>query len=694
MGFLNKSREADSCNVRNKNGIFKRNCSMTKSNRQLSFRIGIVASFFLSLNFGFAVAIPADATDDWIGEVVELADKRCDQPPNPNLPGLSPSFYEPKGMTEAQKVAFILKGIQTEKTARRRLCCLKILVERFPLTTDKKIESIATNGSLDLDIRRRAIWIAGIMRNEKSITWLEKLLGSMEPTVRESAIDALGFILFPYYLDKFWAPTYFDPMGVHIGGDIPIHVSSAFKFGVLKRSTFAGMDDQKASKMLVGVHPGKKVLKKLGDEATRKRIVKRLTDIMLKGRSQEERIAAARALAGYKPDEYKMRVAEWGVWVESEGQLQLAKTVLDEIPPIAYQTTKQIAELKKRVNQIMIVTKPIIHVTVDRPLSIDVQAHIRKGQPWFTYPRPSCFEIDVFGTPREKDYTDTDFQKTKNVADATSKKWQPFGEQAHQGYPFLFPKARKVGGYSGRFGGINALQSIGVRWQHLLVSPKQLDWMVEPQVAEEYSWWTDLRKVDSSWVSNGFESEKFLYYDGPTLLRSPIQIETKGKGANRSWEFRYFGLLRKVPAGENTLNEEKPIGLWVEVKDGKVRGRKIDFDYDLNDKKRLEAAKKRRNLSDLNMMKANHSFQDELDLNGEALKLELYSMIEKHNGLTTDEAKGLVDAWDKQFFKTEGKRLILRIRRHDYDYQCPLKISPSPTETARVGLVLSEFGSE
>lgn len=60
-------------------------------------------------------------------------------------------------------------------------------------------------------------------------------------------------------------------------------------------------------------------------------------------------------------------------------------------------------------------------------------------------------------------------------------------------------------------------------------------------------------------------------------------------------------------------------------------------------------------------------------------------------GLTGPEADGLLAAWAPQFFRTEGRRFILRMSPAEYARQCPMQVRPAPTEVVRLGLVLTEF---
>src|SRR5205823_4625433 len=89
---------------------------------------------------------------------------------------------------------------------------------------------------------------------------------------------------------------------------------------------------------------------------------------------------------------------------------------------------------------------------------------------------------------------------------------------------------------------LNALRGIGVRWQSLIVSPKKLAWMNIAEVGNNprFGWWKRLREVDCSWISSRGESERFLYYDGPTyrpaMAKAAIakgQLLISGIGRNR-----------------------------------------------------------------------------------------------------------------------------------------------------------------
>ena len=71
--------------------------------------------------------------------------------------------------------------------------------------------------------------------------------------------------------------------------------------------------------------------------------------MMTDGETPAEREAAARALLTWPPKSYKLRLAEWGVWISEKGQLKLLQSVIDEIPPFVHRTGNPAKELESRV---------------------------------------------------------------------------------------------------------------------------------------------------------------------------------------------------------------------------------------------------------------------------------------------------------------------------------------------------------
>ena len=147
---------------------------------------------------------------------------------------------------------------------------------------------------------------------------------------------------------------------------------------------------------------------------------------------------------------------------------------------------------------------------------------IAQGRPWFAYPRPDDFTM--LASPGDGNWgNEPDPDRVLAVFDkARMPELQPTAE----GYPWLAPPHRKHGSDSASAGeGNNEITDLGLRWQSLIISPNQQSWMTPPSIEDRqrYGWWERLRSVPSSWLSSQGESERFLYYDGPTRMRSPVQ---------------------------------------------------------------------------------------------------------------------------------------------------------------------------
>jgi hypothetical protein len=342
------------------------------------------------------------------------------------------------------------------------------------------------------------------------------------------------------------------------------------------------------------------------------------------------------------------------------------KSVLEEIPPFVHQTGDALKDMADRLNSIMIIDKPVVHVTANVLLPIDLDVRIAMGRSWFAYPLP-----DDYSTDAATRYL-FDQRMTRALEPLDPDPIWPLA-YAREGYPWLAPTHRGVGSTSGHLGGDNDFTAIGLHWQSLIVSPKQMPWMVPPHVPEDprFAWWLRLRQVPASYVWNRGESERFLYYDGPTLAK----IE-----ATWTWDAKAQALRYSPPddavsamdrASQFRLHPTRS-ALFVRVGASGVEGKAIN-EVELN------AARDSR-----------PGLIVHPDLSGDAVEEVLRKWI-VGGGLNEGEAAGLIDCWKKQFFQTPGVRVIQLISREEYDRFCPMTVRPAPTEMARVGLILTEF---
>lgn len=235
------------------------------------------------------------------------------------------------------------------------------------------------------------------------------------------------------------------------------------------------------------------------------------------------------------------------------------------------------------------------------------------------------------------------------------------------------------------------VSGIGVRWQSVVVTPPDVPPREPPAALPtdgKYAWWGHLRDVSCSWVSSRGQSERFLYYDGPTALSLPEVVRVDGqtlrwqKGPHVSRPFNPE-LPHDAAAGADNgvVNTNERCGLYLEVSGGGrvVRGHWLD---DTNLASDGEVDLSPPPLPPL-------SPYDELPLRP-VDPAEFTARLVRH-GLAASEAAAMMSCWQAPFFKTDGKRMIVILSQDEYEAICPLTVRPWPTDLIRVGVVWTEF---
>ena len=100
--------------------------------------------------------------------------------------------------------------------------------------------------------------------------------------------------------------------------------------------------------------------------------------------------------------------------------------------------------------RLLIVTKPIVHFTADRPLAADVEVIIAQGRPWFAYPRPDDFTMLAIPYGSWGNGADPD-----PVLAVFDKAHVPELQPTAEGYPWLAPPHRTHGPVAAGPGGVN-----------------------------------------------------------------------------------------------------------------------------------------------------------------------------------------------------------------------------------------------
>lgn len=525
-------------------------------------------------------------------------------------------------------------------TEERRICALKILAEQFPDESHKAFLKIAVQ-SKHIDVKVRAILLTSLYRNETDVKQLWPLIEDESSPVRSAAIDAIGIIYSPAYQipvgDEFLARH--DQIQVLLIGNPPINL--------------AGIRGDKKSDTN---RPGPRFDKALTYPVPKIRREK-LLNLMATASHSRVREAAARAMIRQPEEGYRLRLAEWGVWINDKEDLILTQSILDEIPPFVHRTGNSMSDISKDRQEFVPVTKPIIHFEVDRPMAIDLSVRINAGRPWFTYPLPDDFSLDttanmfspIGGSP-------VDVPKPLGL---TSLK------ELREGYPWVDPPHR--------INYFNDITEVGFRWQSLILLPEQANWMkLEPVIGENFQWWNRLRNVPCSWVSSRGESERFVYYDGPTEDDSPISASIKDQRlvcqVPKQYVFVHPNIPNKTSRAPQGHYERELI--FISVTPEAISG--------THDSVTFKSSQE-------------HSFSIlEPKLKGDQVIEKLMEVL-MEQGLTKGESEGLIDCWRPQFFETKGQRLLTVFGKDEYDRVCPMDVSPTPTEFARVGIVLTEF---
>lgn len=577
----------------------------------------------------------------------------------------NPSWQEPPvNLDREERIAVFSNCFTSFSNRKDRIAALALLTQDLHHESLADFLLKAEASERDPELRLWELRLLSMCRAPATLPLFNARLKDPDPEIRAAAADAIGI---------YRQPSYSISDAMQLDSEPPLGIADVLNGPFSSSSAISRFryDD------LFGGGPQEV------DPSVRSSLQKLLTD----GSTQAERDAAARTLVSWPPDRYRLRLAEWGVWIDNNGQMAMARKVLEEIPPFVHRTGNGINTfgdffdfpIITRLGYFpTVVTKPIIHITADTAMSVDLEVHIRDGRPWFAFPLPSNFGLGleaefVMDKPLLVVGSPTTVPSSPGPLDNGT---IPPLTDVHYGYPWLNPKHYI---YQTDSKGKREIYDIGLQWQSLIVSPTRLAWMKPPAVPADpkFHWWQRLRDVPCSWIASSDESERFLYYDGPTRRQVPLRVSLQPSTNTLTFTPLPYQPVNRADGGSDAFHPLEPTslnnlpyreGLYIDcAHDGTLRGEHLAIP-----------------------LKSNPPVELKLPLQGNSVVDELRRMLTEY-GLTAPEAEGLIAAWTPQFFKTEGRRFILRMSPEDYARQCPIAVRPTPTEVVRLGLILTEF---
>ena len=678
-------------------------------------------------------------------------------------------------LSEKEQLVGLTEFAIEAKDPFQQVFALRLITKLYPDDRMPALRAVCSRSTND-KVKLAATACLAATRSEDNRSVFNKLLNEDNPDLRQAAIDGLGLLQSPSR----------NMSGLIINSEPFIGVGS-FRHPSL-RPDRKGMTYSDGVKTWVG---GTRKLEELPLWQDQPEHLKQMLHLMHTSQTQPERDSAARAIGGVGPSDYQLRLAEWGVWINSKGSMELSKRIIEEIPEFVHRSTTERRVLESfRVN--VPITKPIIHFTANTPLALKLEVGLQMGQPYFFYPRPDKSTVDSFGSPPLA-FEKYEIEPNVDLPFRRELRWGGFGQPEHfvtpevefswlffphKPYPLLGSKdtrdfyikghakdrkkhadpkkyyqaplvrsplfeTRHNGGYA----------TCSLNYDGLIVTPNKPDWAKIPEVKDDqrFKWWETLRDVPCSWVTSNGETERFLYYDGPSKLPAPFKVsigENKldislsppselikqlSENARKSLDIVNESERLKEEFGEEVENELEEVLEEIErQKNSKPRiTQPIQMSNEARRLSGLESSLKvqkeeYKKLQDsVSRIKHPHEIfasRDESEINDglyiektdnqlkillvpklraqqyDLTNLKTLSLNEAQetltnlivsNGLTPEETKGLMDSWNSEFFERNGTRLISIMSTAQYNNYCTLKVSPQPTSLSRVGIILS-----
>src|SRR5258706_9577745 len=231
----------------------------------------------------------------WVAPIVkETRERKEDE-------GRASRGYQPPAaparIRAEDEVRFLEFGILELDTPEERFSALQILVDSRRDASLPIVRDLIPKCRYP-DTQAMLLHLLSLARSPDDIPRIEPFLQSRHAEVRGAAAESIGFIHEPTY--GFAHGPFYWGSAVHLDTQPVIDAS----FLVNRDEPFSRVEiDYEA-------------IERDRQSKIPMRVRQPLESMMLQGRTQEERTAAARALVTWPPEEYSLRLAEWGVWID------------------------------------------------------------------------------------------------------------------------------------------------------------------------------------------------------------------------------------------------------------------------------------------------------------------------------------------------------------------------------------------
>jgi len=229
-----------------------------------------------------------------------------------------------------------------------------------------------------------------------------------------------------------------------------------------------------------------------------------------------------------------------------------------------------------------------------------------------------------------------------------------------QGHPLVYwpkPKMVEKNGYREDLHsmGLAGPELLGLSWTGRLVAKPG----VAPKIVKDGHWWQTVRQVPSLWFDSGDASERFVFYEA-TALQEPLLTGKLGADS--------------LTLANRDASETGPV--LVIVNDGQQRRSVWVANIGANGTVTIAR-------------------QDFEQSDGDPAKLLIACRKQwEAFGMTSEEARAIVETWKPDLLDKTGFLVISRMPARAYDAMFPLKITPQPDEVVRAGVVFDTLPGE